>query len=308
MSQAPIRCLGLSRWYGEVQGLSGLTADIGPGIVGLLGPNGSGKSTLMRLLTGQIRASRGKIILFGRELKPGVWEPFSRIAYTPGDDVHFEDERAFEFLELLARLSGENAEGAKKRAQVALERTGMAEAREKRLREMSKGMRQRIKLAQTLLFDHEVFLLDEPLNGMDPISRRTTLDLIRELGKGGRTILMASHVLHDVEAITDRILLLHHGRLLAEGRMEEIRALIGTRPREVIVKSKIPQEVGKILLEQDLAVGMRFSETRLVVETTRLEELLGHLSNLGCEGKIEGIEIEDHSLESLFELLVGETA
>ena len=184
----------------------------------------------------------------------------------------------------------------------------MAEAREKRLREMSKGMRQRIKLAQTLLFDHEVFLLDEPLNGMDPISRRTTLDLIRELGKEGRTILMASHVLHDVEAITDRILLLHHGRLLAEGRMEEIRALIGTRPREVIVKSKIPQEVGKILLEQDLAVGMRFSETRLVVETTRLEELLGHLSNLGCEGKIEGIEIEDHSLESLFELLVGETA
>ncbi|MDP6850909.1 MAG: ABC transporter ATP-binding protein [Planctomycetota bacterium] len=308
MSNAPIRCIGLSRWYGEVQGLSGLTADIGPGVVGLLGPNGSGKSTLMRLLTGQIKPSRGKVILFGQELTPGTWRPFSKIAYTPGDDIHFEDERAIDFLVLMARISGENSISARNRARCSLEQTGMEESCQKRLCEMSKGMRQRIKLAQALLFEPEVLLLDEPLNGMDPISRRATLDLIRELGQEGRTILLASHVLHDVESITKKILLLHHGRLLAEGALEDIRSLINTRPREVVVKTSAPLEVGASLMSNKLAAGMRFSELELVVETRQLDELLKHLGELGCQGLIKGIEIEDNNLESLFELLVGEPA
>jgi ABC-2 type transport system ATP-binding protein len=119
---------------------------------------------------------------------------------------------------------------------------------------------------------------------------------------------LASHVLHDVESITKKILLLHHGRLLAEGALEDIRSLINTRPREVVVKTSAPLEVGASLMSNKLAAGMRFSELELVVETRQLDELLKHLGELGCQGLIKGIEIEDNNLESLFELLVGEPA
>lgn len=306
MKSAPIVCRGLSRWYGEVQGLSGLNAEIGPGVVGLLGPNGSGKSTLMRLLTGQIRASRGEVYLFGKRLMPGVWEPFTKIGYAPGEDVHFENETAFDFLKLLAGIAGDSTSAARDRAHHVLLLTRMDEFANKRLREMSKGMRQRIKIAQALLFDPEVLLLDEPLNGMDPISRRDTIDLVRELGTSGRTILMASHVLHEVEAVTDRILLLHHGRLLAEGRLDEIRALIDSRPREVKIKTCQPRKVAGVLLSDNLASGLRFDEQQLIVETGQLELLLRRLNELGLDGDIEGLEVEDYNLEALFSLLVGE--
>lgn len=307
-NSAPINCRGLSRWYGEVQGLSGLTADIGPGVVGLLGPNGSGKSTLMRLLTGQIKASRGQVFLFGEEIRPGSWQAFSRIGYAPGDDVHFEDESAEDFLRLMSQIAGDSAAAAKTRAEQALAATSMEEHGAKRLREMSKGMRQRIKFAQSILFDPEVLLLDEPLNGMDPISRRATIDLVRKLGDEGRTVLMASHVLHEVESITDNILLLHHGRLLAEGRLGEIRSLIGSRPREVAIETQHPRKVAAALLSEELACGMRFSGSRLLIETTKLDQLLARLSELGSDGMLSGLDIEDHNLETLFNLLVGETA
>jgi ABC-2 type transport system ATP-binding protein len=308
MSETPvIRCRGLSRWYGEVQGLSGLDLDVMPGVVGLLGPNGSGKSTFMRLLTGLIRPSRGSVELFGHPVRPGDARAFARIGHSPGDDIHFETERAIDFLELLSNLGGSTGAEGRKRAEAALDQVGMLDAREKRLNGMSKGMRQRVKVAQALLFDPELLLLDEPLNGMDPVSRRQTLDLVREWGARGRTVVLASHVLHEVEAVTDHLVLLHHGRLLAEGRLDEIRELVDRKPRRLVVTGPDLRSLAARVLDEGLVSGIQFeATTRLALETRELSALLDRLMTLGGEGAVETLDVEDENLEAVFDLLVGE--
>jgi len=304
-----IRCRGISRWYGEVQGLAGLDLDIHPGVVGLLGPNGSGKSTLMRLLTGLISASRGSVELFGEKLAPGNHEAFSRIGHTPGDDIHLETERAIDFLVMLANLGGDNKAQAVERSDHALDQVGLFPKRDVKLNAMSKGMRQRVKVAQALLFEPDLLLLDEPLNGMDPISRRKTLDFVREYGAKGKTVILASHILHEVEAVTDRLILLHHGRLLAEGRLSEIRALVDRKPRSLIITGTELQPLAAAVLDQGLVSGILFDEEgRLILETQNLNSLLEQLSEFGLRGNIESLDIEDENLEAVFGMLVGESA
>ncbi len=306
MSPPTLRCVGLSRWYGEVQGLSGLTVEVESGVVGLLGPNGSGKSTLMKLLNGLIRPSRGFVELFGHRIGPDSHAVFSRIGYAPGEDVHFETERAIDFLALLARLGGERGAAARARAEAALARVDLSDKAQVRLQAMSKGMRQRVKVAQALLFEPELLLLDEPLNGMDPISRRATMRLVREHGEGGGTVVFASHVLHEVEAVTSRVILLHHGRLLAEGRLGEIRELVGRRPRRLQLRCEQPRRIAATLLDEDLVLGTRFDGDDLLdLETTTLAPLLERLEDFGADGQIHSLDLEDEGLESIFDLLVG---
>jgi ABC-2 type transport system ATP-binding protein len=304
-----VRCIGLSRWYGEVQGLSGLDLEIQPGILGLLGPNGSGKSTFMRLLTGLIRPSRGYVELFGQRVNPKKTAMYAQVGHSPGDDVHFESERAVDFLSLLASLGGDFADDSVRRADHALDQVGLLNKREVRLDAMSKGMRQRVKVAQALLFDPQLLLLDEPLNGMDPISRRQTLDLISRYGEAGRTVILASHVLHEVEAVTDRLILLHHGRLLAEGRLAEIRELVDRKPRQVVLSGGDLRQIAASVLAEDLVTGINFDHSdRLVLETRDLPTLIQRLNQFGQGGSFDGLEIEDENLEAVFDLLVGETA
>ncbi|MBC8330183.1 MAG: ABC transporter ATP-binding protein [Planctomycetes bacterium] len=306
MSVPAIRCDGLSRWYGEVQGLSGLSLTIEGGVVGLLGPNGSGKSTFMKLLTGLIRPSRGYVEVFGRRVGPDSHRLFSRIGYSPGEDVHFEGERAIDFLALLARFGGDAPAAAVRRGHQAMEKVGLPEKAEVRLNAMSKGMRQRVKVAQALLFEPELLLLDEPLNGMDPISRRATMRLVREHGERGGTVVFASHVLHEVEAVTSHVVLLHHGRLLAEGRLGEIRELVDRRPRRLRVDCDDPRLVAATLLDEELACGTRFEgDARLELETRTLAPLLARIEELGAAGRIHGLDLEDEGLEGIFDLLVG---
>lgn len=310
MSSSPvIRCRGLSRWYGEVQGLSGLDLEVDAGVVGLLGPNGSGKSTFMRLLTGLIRPSRGTVELFGMPVQPGKQEVFARIGHSPGDDIHLETERAVDFLALIASLGGDSRAESEKRADRALDQVGMLEAREKRLDSMSKGMRQRVKVAQALLFDPQLLLLDEPLNGMDPVSRRQTLDLVRRYGAEGRTVVLASHVLHEVEAVTDHLVLLHHGRLLAEGRLDEIRELVDRKPRRLLIDGEDLPQLAAQTLAEGLVSGLSFeADGRLALETRELRALLDRLVEVGAQGAIHHMDVEDQNLESVFDLLVGESA
>ena len=310
MTTAPaLRCENLSRWYGEVQGLAGLTATIESGVVGLLGPNGSGKSTLMRLLTGQIHASRGWIEIFGQRVQPGTWEVFRRVGHAPGEDVHFESDRAIDFLCLMAALGGDDKGKARDRAEKALGRVGMLSKADVRLNAMSKGMRQRVKIAQALLFEPDLLLLDEPLNGMDPVSRRNTMDLVRAWAAEGRTVIMASHVLHEVESVTDRMLLLHHGRLLAEGRLNEIRELIDLKPRRVSLRGSGLRKMASGLLAEELVSGLDFGEEGLLhLDTRDLPALLERLQDAGTEGDIQTMEIDDQELELVYEMLVGESA
>ncbi len=306
-STAPvIRCQGLARWYGEVQGLSGFEIQLGNGVFGLLGPNGSGKTTLMRLLCGLIRPSRGRVELFGRRVGPRAHELFRRVAYMPGDDIHFEDESAIDFLVLLARLGGDAPRAARSRAEESLARVGLADEADKLLRHMSKGMRQRVKLAQALLFPAELLLLDEPLNGMDPRNRRRVMDLVRAHGESGGTVLMASHVLHEIEAVTDRVVLLHHGRLLAEGRLAEVRELVAREPRRVSLRGAALRPLAARVLEEELVSGLAFTGGGgLRLETRRLDRLLARLAEWGAEGGIEEMTIEDEGLAVVFDLLLA---
>lgn len=309
MSVPALKCENLSRWYGEVQGLAGLTVTIESGIIGLLGPNGSGKSTLMRLLTGQIHASRGWVEVLGERIIPGTYDIFRRIGYAPGEDVHFESERSVDFLKLMARVSGDGAQQARNRADKALELVGMASKGNVRLNAMSKGMRQRIKIAQALLFDPELLLLDEPLNGMDPISRRKTLDLVRDMAEKGHTVILASHVLHEVEGVTDHMLLLHHGRLLAEGRLSEIRELIDQKPRRATVRGTDLSKLGASLLADDLVSGLEFVDDGCIhLDTRNLPELLERLQVAGAEGLIHSLETDDQELEMIYDMLIGGSA
>lgn len=310
MSETPIiRCRGLSRWYGEVQGLSGLDLEVHAGVIGLLGPNGSGKSTFMRLLTGLIRPSRGTVELFGQPVTPGRQDVFAKIGHAPGDDIHFETERAVDFLALIASLGGDSRAESERRANEALDEVGLLDAREKRLNSMSKGMRQRVKVAQALLFDPQLLLLDEPLNGMDPVSRRHTLDLVRRFGAEGRTVVLASHVLHEVEAVTDHLVLIHHGRLLAEGRLGEIRELVDRKPRRLVLDGSDLRGLAAQVLADGLVTGISFeADGRLALETRELGNLLDRLGQLGSAGQIHSLDVEDQNLEAVFDLLVGETA
>ncbi len=308
-SDTVIECIGLSRWYGEVQGLAGLDLRVGSGVIGLLGPNGSGKSTLMRLLTGLIKPSRGEVRLFGQRVTSNSHQLFQRVGHTPGDDIHLETERAVDFLSLLACLGGESRKDAIKRADHALDQVGLLAKREVKLNAMSKGMRQRVKVAQALLFEPQLLLLDEPLNGMDPISRRKTLDFVREFGESGKTVVLASHVLHEVEAVTEHLILLHHGRLLAEGKLSEIRALVDQKPRSLTISGDNLQPVAASLLAAELITGIQFTgEDKLQVETRRLNELLDHLTDFGRQGWIESMDLEDENLEAVFGMLVGDYA
>jgi ABC-2 type transport system ATP-binding protein len=309
MSSPAVRCENLSRWYGEVQGLAGLTVTIESGIVGLLGPNGSGKSTLMRLLTGQIAASRGWVEIFGERMVPGTYEIFRRVGHAPGEDVHFETDRAIDFLRFMAALGGDNPRKAKDRAEKALDRTGMLSKADVKLNAMSKGMRQRVKIAQALLFEPDLLLLDEPLNGMDPVSRRNTMDLVRDWASQGRTVIMASHVLHEVESVTDRMLMLHHGRLLAEGRLSEIRDLIDLKPRRASVRGEHIRPLAAELLAQELVIGLDFAEDGVLhLDTRDLPQLLARLQEAGLAGQIHSMEIDDQKLEMVYDLLVGGSA
>lgn len=309
MSAPALKCENLSRWYGEVQGLAGLTVTIEKGIIGLLGPNGSGKSTLMRLLTGQIHASRGWVEVLGQRIVPGTYEIFRRVGYAPGEDVHFESERAIDFLKLMSRIGGDGATQAKDRAEKALHTVGMGSKAGVRLDAMSKGMRQRVKIAQALLFDPDLLLLDEPLNGMDPISRRGTLDLVRKMAQEDKTVILASHVLHEVEGVTDHMLLLHHGRLLAEGRLSAIRELIDQKPRRATVRGTDLSKLAAGLLADDIVSGLEFVDDGCIhLDTRNLPELLQRLQVAGAEGSIHTLETDDQELEMIYEMLVGGSA
>jgi ABC-2 type transport system ATP-binding protein len=309
MSAPAIVCDNLSRWYGEVQGLAGLNVTLDQGVFGLLGPNGSGKSTLMRLLTGQIHASRGSVKIFGETIVPGNYKPLRHIGYAVGEDVHLESERAIDFMKMLATLGGESGKAAEQRAMKALDFMGMADKAKVRLREMSKGMRQRVKVAQALLFEPDLLLLDEPLNGMDPVNRRQTIDRVRQWGESGRTVLLASHVLHEVESVTDRLVMLHHGRLLAEGRLSDIRELVDRKPRRASINGSNLRPLIAELLSDELITGFNQDiDGRFHLDTFDLPTLLNKLSEHGRKGNIDTLETDDQELELVYDLILSDNA
>jgi ABC-2 type transport system ATP-binding protein len=245
----------LSRFYGMILGLNNVNFAIRPGITGVVGPNGAGKTTLFRLLTGQIRPSSGTITVFGLDPwnNPAVQ---SRVAYCPESESLPPGLGSYDWLVGLAMVSGFSAAEARERARQKLERVGLApEHWKKRLTALSKGMRQRVKLAQCLLHEPALVILDEPMNGLDPMGREAFGNVLREIAHEGRSVLISSHILHDLEALCADFLMLRWGRIprsLNEATSPEARA---RWPEATTFRCESPEKLARYLFAQDLVRG-----------------------------------------------------
>jgi len=298
---------GLARWYGEVIGLNDVSVEVPGGITGLLGPNGAGKSSFMRIVSGELRPSLGTARVFDEApfANPKVHR---RIGYCPEGDRFFDSMLAGDMLVHLLRLSGYGIRDAKERAGRALEEVDMASVRRRRMGALSKGQRQRVKLAQAFAHDPELLLLDEPLSGLDPIARHATQELIRRRAAAGTTVLVSSHVLHEVEALTDQILLIHKGRIAATGEVREIRNLMDRHPHRIRIVTSDPKRVAALYVERDHLRGIRFEDGAVTLETTDPERIYADLPGMVVEHDlpVTGIESPDDRLEAVFDLLVGD--
>ena len=296
----------LSKWYGQVIGLNDVSVSIPPGITGLLGPNGAGKSTLLKLLTGQLKPSKGSITVLGEP----VWgnpRIFFRIGFCPEQDAFYDRMTGLEWVAGLARLNGLGEQASLAAARHALERVDLMDAANKKIGGYSKGMRQRVKLAQALVHDPELLILDEPLSGMDPIARRRTIRLIKEWAREGRSILVSSHILHEIEAMTSSILLINNGRILAEGDVHQIRELIDEHPHTVHVRAERPRDLAREFLTRDDVLSLRLEQGAIVVETSRPDSFYRYLTELAADGRageITEVTSPDDNLQAVFKFLV----
>jgi ABC-2 type transport system ATP-binding protein len=306
VSAAILTSANLSKWYGQVIGLNDVTVSVPPGITGLLGPNGAGKSTFMKLITGQLRPSKGEVRVLGEPIW-GNSELYFRIGFCPEQDAFYDRMTGLEWVMALVRLNGLSDAEARTAAERALTAVDLMDAAGKRIGAYSKGMRQRVKLAQAIVHDPELLILDEPLSGMDPKMRRKTMKMIREWAKQGKSILVSSHILHEIESITSNILLINNGRILAEGNVHQIRELIDTHPHTVYIRAENPRGLAREFLARADVISMRFEPGALVVETGKPDEFYAGITELvasGAVGAVEEVTSPDDNLQAVFKYLV----
>jgi ABC-2 type transport system ATP-binding protein len=296
----------LSKWYGQVSGLNDVTVAVPPGITGLLGPNGAGKSTFMKLVTGQLKPSKGTVRVLGEP----IWSNaaiYHRIGFCPEQDAFYDRMTGLQWVTALVRLNGLDEAQATDAARRALEAVDLMEAADKKIGAYSKGMRQRVKLAQAIAHDPELLILDEPLSGMDPIMRRRTIRQIKDWARAGKSILVSSHILHEVESMTSTILLINNGRILAEGNVHQIRDLIDEHPHTVFVRAADPRTLARTLLEEDGIISLRFEPGALVIETARPDAFYARLTDMAASGEggsIDEVTSPDDNLQAVFKYLV----
>ena len=306
MSAAILTSANLSKWYGQVIGLNDVSVSVPPGISGLLGPNGAGKSTFMKLITGQLRPSKGEVKVLGEPIW-GNSDLYFRIGFCPEQDSFYDRMTGLEWVMALVRLNGLSDAEARTAAERALTAVDLMDAAGKRIGAYSKGMRQRVKLAQAIVHDPELLILDEPLSGMDPKMRRKTMKMIREWAKQGKSILVSSHILHEIESITSNILLINNGRILAEGNVHQIRELIDTHPHTVYIRAENPRGLAREFLARADVISMRFEPGALVVETGKPDEFYAGITELvasGAVGAVDEVTSPDDNLQAVFKYLV----
>ncbi len=307
MSRAKVQLDRVSRWYGDVMALNGVSLTLDGGVTGLLGPNGAGKSTMIRLVVGLSSPGDGSVTLDGEPVRNNLGA-LARIGYVADGDGIYEELTARRFLTDQAMLRGFRGGEAGKRAEEVLERVGLSAAIDQRIGGFSKGMRQRAKLAQAMLHDPDVLVLDEPLTGLDPVMRRDFIRVVRELGEDDVTILVSSHVLHEVEAMTNRVVLIHHGQVLAEGTVREIRDVLESHARRIRFDVADPKALGARLLGEagDVVLSLGIADNGLIVETMRPAPLCSLVQDWVVDGSlhVESISALDEDLGSVFEYLV----
>jgi ABC-2 type transport system ATP-binding protein len=296
----------VSKWYGQVIGLNDVTAGIPPGITGLLGPNGAGKSTFMKLITGQLKPSKGSVTVFGEPIW-GNPRLFFEIGFCPEQDAFYDRMTGREWVTALVRLNGLSEKAADEAARRALAVVDLMDAADKKIGAYSKGMRQRVKLAQAVVHDPSLLILDEPLSGMDPLARRRTIRLIRDWARDGKSVIVSSHILHEIESMTGNILLINHGRILAEGDVHHIRDLIDEHPHTVYVRATDPRGLAREFLANADVRSLQFEDGAVVVETGKPDAFYARLTEMAASGQfgsIDEVTSPDDNLAAVFQYLV----
>ena len=296
----------LSKWYGQVIGLNDVSVKVPAGITGLLGPNGAGKSTFMKVITGQLKPSKGTITVLGEPIwgNPAL---YFRIGFCPEQDSFYERMTGLEWVAALVRLNGVSERDSTAMSRRALEIVELTDAADKKIGAYSKGMRQRIKMAQALAHDPQLLILDEPLSGMDPIMRRKTIRLIRDWGRAGKSIIVSSHILHEIESMTANILLINQGRIVAEGNVHQIRDLIDEHPHTVYIRADHTRALAREFLGHDDVLSLRFEHEAVVVQTGRPDAFYARLTDLAASGELGAIHevtSPDDNLQAVFQYLV----
>ncbi len=305
MTEPVIQVESVMRSYGQVVALTDVSLDIEGGIVGLLGPNGAGKSTLLHVLTGQLRPSLGKVRVLGVDPYANA-RFYQRVGVCPQREALFEDVSGFHFVSFMLRLRGWDAAEADRRARVWLEQLGLSDAMHRRIRGYSKGMRQRAKIAAAMGHEAELLFLDEPMTGLDPIWRHRVLSAMKEKAANGTTLLFSSHVLHEVEQATRQVVLLHRGRVLAQGDGREIRGLVDSFPHRVFIDADVPRTLGLRLLGWECVESVRVRDDGVDVTTPQPDRFYARLTTEAAREKlgVQSLHSPDDSLQALFEMLV----
>jgi ABC-2 type transport system ATP-binding protein len=307
MIAAMIQLDHVTKLYGPVIGVNDVTLKFEQRAYGLLGPNGSGKSTLLNLITGQLRPTLGAVQVLGEDPRNNR-AVFRRLGVCPEQDVLYGNVTGFQWVRYLLELHGLGRSDAAARAEAALEQVGMTHAMHRAIGGYSQGMRQRTKLAQALAHQPDVLILDEPFNGLDPIGRHDMTVVLRNWVQAGKGLLMASHILHEVEAITHSFLLICGGRLLASGSAEEVRALLADIPSEISIRCDDAPQLAARLLAAGAAEMVRLSDEgrALLVATRNPASLCARLPEWirGTGIRIHELRSTDESLQTLFGYLL----
>jgi ABC-2 type transport system ATP-binding protein len=296
----------VSKWYGQVLGCASINWRFTGGIVGLLGPNGAGKSTLMKMIVGLARPSRGTVRVHGED-------PFSsissrqRIGYAPEHEKTYDELTALELVTHMARLSGIPSSRADAAAKDALEKMGMTEHIGRAVKGYSKGMRQRTKLASAIVHDPSLLILDEPLTGVDPMARIDIIERIKGLATSGTSVVISSHVLYEIEALTQDIVVVYRGQVLAEGNIYEIRRLIDKHPHRIRIECDQPRAIATAAAASDHVSKISFDRNAVTLETNTPDacyDLLG-ATIVAQNIKLTSMTSPDNNLGAVFDYLTG---
>jgi ABC-2 type transport system ATP-binding protein len=297
----------ISRFYGEVLGVNRVTLSIPPGITSLVGPNGSGKTTLMNLMSGLVWPTRGTVRVLG--ISPTQPQKLFRVlGYSTQFDSFVKGLTGYQFVFSFLRLFGYGATQCRNLADRAIATVGMTDAAGRKVAGYSKGMRQRIKLAQAIAHDPKVLVLDEPLNGLDPLVRAETIALFRRWASEGRHVIVSSHVLHEVDLISDQVILLSNGYVVAEGQIHGVRNEIADHPMTILIRTDQPGALAAKVFGQDHVVEARVLEEEggLLIKTRDPDRFYRMLNHIAMEGiRIEGVAPTDDNVNSVYEYLIG---
>jgi len=297
----------VSKFYGEVLGVNRVSLTIAPGITSLVGPNGSGKTTLMNLMAGLLRPTKGRVVVDGTPSdRPEVL--CRKLGYCTQYDAFPPGLTGYEFLHATLRLHGLSERECRDRSARAIARVGLTDAAGRRVAGYSKGMRQRIRLAQAIAHDPHVVVLDEPLNGLDPMARAETIAVFRQLADEGRFVVLSSHILHEVDLLSDRVILIHHGYVVAEGKIAGVRDEIEEHPVQVLVRCDRPSLVASRIFELDSAVEIKIHDDRrgLLVHTRDADKFYLLLNRLVLEHglDLEAVAPADEDVQAVYTYLI----